>query len=366
MKNEDMQNLRKMLGMLPKYKRKFYLVFFLVCLSTIIALIQPQIWSRLLNGITIKFSIMILIIYAVMMLTSQLFEIYFELLQVRITQMVQQSLVVEMRKKLISNVINMHIQNYMLINKGELLSRIVSDTEEIANGIVGELISIAVNVVKIILIGIFLCITNVYLGIFTIVFQSIISFILHRHETKIREKCFESSNVNDSYFADMEMIIGGVVEIQNLGIENEISKKVDNIVEEKKKVYLDLVKCNMRYQGEVQVTNFVYQFLVLVIGIQFLDVGMINFRNFVAFSSYSSIFATAITAIYGLKASYINCFNSMKRFNQLFDNDSFSIINTEKRKNMRMIDSLVLKDVSFSYLPEQTVIKHVDASVMTY
>lgn len=67
----------------------------------------------------------------------------------------------------------------------------------------------------------------------------------------------------------------------------------------------------MNYQNKAIFLNNFFQFAVLFIGIYFISYNLLSFYDFVSFSSYSGIFATSITALYGVKANYINCFNSL-------------------------------------------------------
>lgn len=352
-----------MLKTLSNCKFSFMACFGLVMLTSVISLLQPQVWSRLLGGLTQADEISILILLAISMMLCQVVEVVLDIFQEKIVLLMQQDLVIKLRRNLLESVLKMKIEEYIKLDKGELLSRIICDTEEISNGIIGELIRVIVDVIKMVMISLFLFTTNIYLAIFSYVYQFIMHAWLHRHELKMRKKYGKNSVINDQYISEMEMIIGGVIEINNLDMIDEMNSKIDKILQEKKSIQYDLTMLNMKYQAEVQILNFIYQFFVLSLGIVFINHDIIDFQKFVAFSSYSSILSVAINSLYSLKSSYFNCFNSMDRFFELVEDITESSgQKKEKTKKINNLQLLQLSDFSFGYEDQHMVIDNINAT----
>ncbi len=354
MKKEKINRLFSFFAFFDMKKRRMVYEGLLLLLVTVVTLIQPRIWAYILDGLFNDKSIMFLVVMTIVFFVSQITELILSFIQNISVQVIQQRLIKKIRLFMLKNVMNMDALKFLSYDKGELISRLDSDTDEIANGIVSELINLIFTVIKVIVIAIFLFITSFWLAIIVILLQLISFFVIRKSDKKLKNITRQFSIVSDEVVSNINMLIRGQIEINNLGINKDALTKSEKILERKERIQLDYLKGYMIYQNKTVFFNYIFQFSILLLGIVFIKNSLMDFYSFVAFSSYSSLFATSITTLYGVKASYINCFNSLDRFDELVGSLGDNIENSYYSnmcfcKDNIKIETYELKDLSFSY-----------------
>ncbi|MBR4780268.1 MAG: ABC transporter ATP-binding protein [Lachnospiraceae bacterium] len=352
MKNAKIKGLIQFFSFFEIKKKRMVLIGFLLLVVTTITLIQPKLWASILNGIFVGKPVLYIFGCTILFFVSQIAEIIVSYIQNICVQKTQLHLIKNIRLYMIDKVMNMSALEFIAKDKGELISRLDSDTDEIANGIVSEMINLVFTIIKVVVIVVMLVWTSVWLSIIVIFFQFIAYFFIHNSERSIKQATKEFSRVSDEVVSNIEMVIRGLLEIRNLGLKEKAIEKTDTILEKKKSIQLDYIKAHMNYQNKAIILNNFFQFVVLLIGIYFISYNLLSFYDFVSFSSYSSIFAASITALYGAKANYINCFNSLSRFYELvgsLDEGKNDLEFDTEMKTSAVVDTYKLIGLTFSY-----------------
>lgn len=339
------------------YKKNIIVVYIIMFVGLLLSLVQPQLWGRLFEKIS-KLQInkdiyMLLLIVFFLSILSILFDGFQIKLLTYIKKEISQKIECDMLTKFIDG-FGIFVEK---INRGEVLSRINSDAENISNILVDNFVTLIFIGFKNVLTLFLMMYINPLISSVTLL-TSILLYKYSENQKKILRKLFfENAKLQDEYMVNVDMVVEGVWEIRNLGVQNKIKKILYDVVEKKYNSQQRTIGTQNKFQCFMAFFNQLQQISVLFVGIFFMNKNLLSFQNMIAYISYANMYSESLSEICNINVNVQNLCNSYQRiieFYKCIENDN----NIMEIKDD--YDELKIKNISFGY-EENLILKNVSA-----
>lgn len=253
------------------YKKNIIVVYIIMFVGLLLSLVQPQLWGRLFEKIS-KLQInkdiyMLLLIVFFLSILSILFDGFQIKLLTYIKKEISQKIECDMLTKFIDG-FGIFVKK---INRGEVLSRINSDAENISNILVDNFVTLIFIGFKNVLTLFLMMYINPLISSVTLL-TSILLYKYSENQKKILRKLFfENAKLQDEYMVNVDMVVEGVWEIRNLGVQNKIKKILYDVVEKKYNSQQRTIGTQNKFQCFMAFFNQLQQISVLFVGIFFMN-----------------------------------------------------------------------------------------------
>lgn len=253
---------------------------------------------------------------------------------------------------------------YSFIEKreiGELKMRIMDDVDSLGNFIREQVVDYIYGILMIVA-GVYMVfsisITMTVYCILIIPFVFLINYLIGVGTKKINE---EIRTVNSDYYTSTYNSLQFWREIKAQNSENtfiERFKKYKNILAK-------LGMKSIRYWAYSEVfndfkSNYLTKVFVYIVGAFFVKKQEITVGVLIMFSEY---FAMLFSALDSINSKRVSLKTNAPYYNRIFEAFSFPEEKTNKKNVYHFENSITLKDVSFSYIKEQSVLKNVNMQI---
>ena len=282
----------------------------------------------------------------------------------------------KLREKINEKLSSLPLKYYDSNSKGDILSRIMNDVDNISNTLQHNLLSIVSSVITIVGVFIMMVITNWFLTLFIVVLVPFTAFIALKI-LSVSRKLFKAQwDRTGELNGHVEEIYTGhkIVKIfgQEQLAEDEFNDINDELVEVSSKAqfisgtigpFINLMD-NIGYilvaiiGGFLIVNNGVFS----VGGKVIYDMGTaFSIGGILTFITYSKLFTSPMSTLAQIANTIQSCMASAERVFKLFDEESE--VDEPTSEELEFKDSIKFENVSFSYSQDKPLMENLDLTV---
>ena len=355
---------KRILTYTKPYKWRYYgVIIFAVSLS-IFAALRPYLLKQTVDGYIKTHDKEGLLIYIVLMGVVLLMEVFSQFYFVYWANWLGQDIVKDIRTKLFKHILSFRMKYFDLVPVGQLVTRSVSDIESIARIFSQGLFMIISDLMKMLVVLIFMFYMNWKLTWIVVVAMPILVFITRIFQRKMQvafeEVRTQIANMNSFV---QERVTG--MKIVQLFNREKIEADNFKVINDKHRVaWIKTILYNSIFFPIADIISSITLGLVVVYG----GFKILNGDHFTTFGDLFS-YTMFIGMLFNPLRQIADKFNEMQ-LGMIAANRVFDIIDTQDHiQDTGTLEapvfegSIEFKDVRFSYIPEEEVIKGIDLSV---
>ncbi|MFG4005200.1 ABC transporter ATP-binding protein [Flavobacterium aquidurense] len=355
---------KRILTYTKPYKWRYYgVIIFAVSLS-IFAALRPYLLKQTVDGYIKTHNKEGLLMYIVLMGVVLLFEVFSQFYFVYWANWLGQDIVKDIRTKLFKHILSFRMKYFDLVPVGQLVTRSVSDIESIARIFSQGLFMIISDLMKMLVVLIFMFYMNWKLTWIVVVAMPILVYITRIFQRKMQvafeEVRTQIANMNS--FVQERVTGMKIVQLFNREkIEADNFKEINN---KHRVAWIKTILYNSIFFPIADIISSITLGLVVVYG----GFKILNGDHFTTFGDLFS-YTMFIGMLFNPLRQIADKFNEMQ-LGMIAANRVFDIIDTQDHiQDTGTLEapvfegSIEFKDVHFSYIPEEEVIKGIDLSV---
>lgn len=368
---DNRKAIKNILGLLSDYKLKLTVTVICALISTVFSIVAPlligQATTTIFNGInniihntgTIDFTTLInlLVVVVILYIVSALFSYLQSYLLVEISIDISYNL----RQRLMDKITHLPVEQISENKRGDILSRITNDVDSLQNGITQAFLQMLTAVITIVGVFIMMLSINVWMTLATIILVPT-AFLVIRFITKHSQSYFLKQLVfKGSLNAQIEETFTGHDIIRAFSREADSIEKFnqDNdswyTHEWKSQFYSSLNGPLMNF-----ISNFAYVVIAVLGAVMVLE-RAIAVGDILAFFQYIQNFTRPIQQITRVMNLIQTAMAASERIFEFLEYPDEQNPSTRQLRELK--DEISFENVSFSYTPNEKVIKNLSFKV---
>ena len=363
--------IKNILTLLKDHKWKLILTVICAVISTLFTVIAPlligEATTLIFDGINkiihntgsidLNALINILIIVSVLYVISSVFTYLQSIFLVEVTTKISYDL----RERLIAKILHLPMDKVEENKRGDILSRVTNDVDSLQNGITQSFIQLLTAIITLIGVFIMMLSINIWMTLATVILIPI-SFILIILMTKFSQKYFlKQLEFKGSVNGQIEETFTGHDIIRAFNQEEISMEKFERdnenwfVHEWKSQFFSSLNGPLMNF-----ISNFTYV-VVAVLGAVFVLQRVIAVGDILAFFQYTQSFTRPIQQITRVMNQIQTAMAASERIFEFLDYDDEE--NPSDKQITEIKDRITFDNVSFSYTPNEKIIKNLSLEV---
>ena len=368
---DNKKAIKNILTLLKDHKFKLALTVICAVISTAFTIIAPlligQATTIIYDGInrmightgTIDFNSLthILIIVVVLYVISSLFSYLQSIFLIEVTTKISYDL----RERLIEKILKLPMEKVEENKRGDILSRVTNDVDSLQNGITQSFIQLTTAVITLIGVFIMMLSINLWMTLATITLVPI-ALLLMRFMTRFSQKYFlRQLEFKGSLNGQIEETFTGhdIIRVFN---QEEIS--MDRFESDNEKWFTHEWKSQFYSSLNGPLMNFISNFtyvVVAVLGAVFVLQKVIAVGDILAFFQYTQSFNRPIQQITRVMNQIQTAMAASERIFEFLEFEDES--NPSEKKITEIKEGITFENVSFSYTPNEKIIKNLSFDV---
>lgn len=373
-KNDDFSYLNngrkklffRVMSYLPRYKKHLFQMVFIIILVTLINLIPPYLTGTVLYDEVLntdgKFAGQIISLVLMLVLIS-LTTVLLGVLQGRIGAEMSGNIIYDIKTEVFSAMQKLGMSFFTSKRTGNLMNRINSDALDIQYFLNDGLPNFIINGLTICAVGLFLFIKNPLLSIAVLIPVPLIALIIKKSSRvfkKLKWRTWRSSSNMNSAINDTFL---GVRVVKAFGKEE---REIKRFSETSNRLYENRIKEGIASAKVFPLLTWIMTLGSLAVwglgGGQVMS-GKLTFGELMTFVAYLSLLYNPVNFMVKTFDWWTNCMNSAQRIFEVIDRKT----DVPEAENPIVIDKMKgdieLKNVTFAYEPNRTVLKDVSFKV---
>lgn len=328
------------------------LLLLIIILGTVIDSINPYLFGKIIDKITIKDKIGIevnLVYFAIVLFCVQILACFEKI----IGKIIVTATVNDIKGDLFFNVIRMPYYKINLYDRGELLNRIEFDASTIVDYYVDFVSSLFMIIGNLVISLYFLFKISDLLSIisiFLILLMYLINVIFKNKVVKIQELI---KNFSDRYYSWLQDTISNILGIKVFLQELRMNHKYKELLENDYSLQMKSMYIDTQIEFLRGIISLILDVLILLIAALFILNGKMTLGNLVAFNTYLSKLLIAISKILDININKQVVNISYDRILSIFEKNE----NNGSGLNIERIETINFKDVSFRYNKDKVLKK---------
>ncbi|WP_394776635.1 ABC transporter ATP-binding protein [Flavobacterium sp.] len=355
---------KRILTYTKPYKYRYYgVILFAVSLS-IFAALRPYLLKQTVDGYIKTHDKEGLLMYIVLMGVVLLCEVFSQFYFVYWANWLGQDIVKDIRTKLFKHILSFRMKYFDLVPVGQLVTRSVSDIESIARIFSQGLFMIISDLMKMLVVLIFMFYMNWKLTWIVVVAMPILVFITRIFQRKMQVAFEEVRTQIANMNSFVQERVTGMKIVQLFNREKIEAENFKEINDKHRVAWIKTILYNSIFFPIADIISSITLGLVVVYG----GFKILNGDHFTTFGDLFS-YTMFIGMLFNPLRQIADKFNEMQ-LGMIAANRVFDIIDTQDHiqdtgtLEAPIFDgSIEFKDVRFSYIPEEEVIKGIDLSV---
>ena len=368
---DNKKAIKNILTLLKDHKFKLALTVICAVISTAFTIIAPlligQATTTIYDGInrmightgTIDFNSLthILIIVVALYVISSLFSYLQSIFLIEVTTKISYDL----RERLIEKILKLPMEKVEENKRGDILSRVTNDVDSLQNGITQSFIQLTTAVITLIGVFIMMLSINLWMTLATITLVPI-ALLLMRFMTRFSQKYFlRQLEFKGSLNGQIEETFTGhdIIRVFN---QEEIS--MDRFESDNEKWFTHEWKSQFYSSLNGPLMNFISNFtyvVVAVLGAVFVLQKVIAVGDILACFQYTQSFNRPIQQITRVMNQIQTAMAASERIFEFLEFEDES--NPSDRQITEIKDGITFENVSFSYTPNEKIIKNLSFDV---
>lgn len=363
---DNKKTIKNILTILKDHKFKLALTITCAIISTAFIIIAPlligQATTTIFNGINtglMDFDTLfyLLTIVVILYVTSSLFSYLQSFFLIEVSTKISYDL----REKLMDKILSLPMESVDENKRGDILSRITNDVDSLQHGITQSFLQLTTAVITLIGVFIMMLTINIWMTLATIILIPI-AFLVIRFITKFSQSYFLkqlvfkgalNGQIEETFTGHDIIRVFNQEEISMEKFENDNDKWFDQ--EWKSQFYSSLNGPLMNF-----ISNFTYV-VIAVLGAIFVLQRAIAVGDILAFFQYTQSFTRPIQQITRVMNQIQIAMAASERIFEFLDYDDEK--NPSDKQLMEIKEGITFENVSFSYIPNEKIIKNLTFDV---
>ena len=360
----DTKVFKRILKYIKPYQWRFnYVIIFAVCLS-VFAAIRPLILQGTVDTYIKPKDNYGLLMYVTLMGVTLLLEVIFQFFFVYWANWLGQDIVKDIRTKLFQHMLSFRMKYFDNAPVGQLVTRSVSDIEQIARIFSQGLFMIASDLMKMLVCLIIMFWMNWHLSLIVLLAMPILLYITRIFQRKMQVAFEEVRTQIANMNSFVQERVTGMKIVQLFNREDVEFEKFKNINDKHKTAWIKTILYNSIFFPIADIiSSLTLGFIVLYGGLQ-----IINGNPFTTLGQMTA-YTMFIGMLFNPLRQIADKFNEMQ-LGMIAANRVFDILDTQDQiQDKGTIEAPIFsgniefKDVYFGYIAEEYVIKGIDLSV---
>ena len=363
---DNKKAIKNILTILKDHKFKLALTITCAIISTAFTIIAPlligQATTTIFNGINtglMDFDTLfyLLTIVVILYVISSLFSYLQSFFLIEVSTKISYDL----REKLMDKILSLPMESVDENKRGDILSRITNDVDSLQHGITQSFLQLTTAVITLIGVFIMMLTINIWMTLATIILIPI-AFLVIRFITKFSQSYFLkqlvfkgalNGQIEETFTGHDIIRVFNQEEISMEKFENDNDKWFDQ--EWKSQFYSSLNGPLMNF-----ISNFTYV-VIAVLGAIFVLQRAIAVGDILAFFQYTQSFTRPIQQITRVMNQIQIAMAASERIFEFLDYDDEK--NPSDKQLMEIKEGITFENVSFSYIPNEKIIKNLTFDV---
>ncbi len=355
----------RVLSYVPRYKKHLIAMMSVIILSTLVNLLPPYLSGSVLydevlnpNG---KYAGAILPLVAVLVVISGV-TVILGILLGRIGAEMSGNIIYDIKTEVFSAMQNLGMSFFSSKRTGNLLNRINSDALDIQYFLNDGLPNFIINAGTICAIGLFLFIVNPILSVAVLIPVPLIAVIIKKSTRKFKKIKWHSWRRSSKMNSVINDTLLGVRVVKAFGKEET---EIERFNESSRLLAENKIREGVAAAKVFPMLSFIMSLGGLIVwglgGGQVIG-GKLTFGELMTFVGYLSLLYAPVNFMVKTFDWWTNCMNSAQRIFEVIDRKT-DVPEKENAVNINIEGNIELKNVTFSYEPNRTVLKNVSFSV---
>lgn len=366
--HQDLKLLARILRYFKPYTGKFIWAFILMIITTFTNMIMPLASGLAIDlmvdtAYTFEYKLMVVIIGAVILLLITGLSILIGYFQSIMLQRIGQKITDQLRTEVFNHIENLSIGQINQLPVGKLVTRVTNDPGNISEMFTNTIVNLIRNILMMIVISIIMFVIEWRIALVTMAVVPLIfgaSVLFRRYSrTAYRSVRNSVSEVN----AFLSENLSGMKITQVFNQEDKKIKEFTAINQRLKKSYFREIYVFGIYRPFIYLLAMAATILTIYFGVQSIFVGALTIGLFVSYYVYVGQFFEPIQQIAEQFNSLQNGFASAEKIFDVLDTKSLITDEEDAIVLDKFSGSIEFKDVWFSYLPDEWVLKGISFKV---
>ena len=360
----DTRLFKRILKYTKPYQLRFNGVIAFAISLSIFAALRPYLLKQTVDGYIKTHDQQGLLLYVSLMGIVLLLEVFSQFYFVFWANWLGQDIVKDIRIKLFAHLLSFRMKYFDLVPVGQVVTRCVSDIEAIARIFSQGLFMIISDLMKMLVVLIFMFYMNWKLTWIVIVAMPVLVFFTRIFQKKMQVAFEEARTQIANMNTFVQERVTGMKIVQLFNREDIEFDKFKNINDKHRKAWIKTILYNSIFFPIADIiSSLTLGFIVLYGGIKIL-----NGDNFTTFGDLFS-YTMFIGMLFNPLRQIADKFNEMQ-LGMIAANRVFDILDTEDQiQDTGTVEApifegnILFKDVRFGYIPDEEVIKGIDLEV---
>lgn len=358
--NKDM--LKRSMQYMALEKFRFLKAIILQIASILMTLVQPLIMAHAIDVVIPNGDIKNLLYCGLLLLIAMTLNILFLTFSVRITAIIGQNIIYQIRKDLYAKLQQLSFTYYDTRPHGKILVRVIGYVNSVSALLVNGLIDSILRIMNLVMLIWFMLALNVRLSLTIFIGIPIVFFIIKTLEPAQRKGWQMYSDKSGNMNGYLNESIVGMKITQLFNREDHNTEIFSGLLVEAKNAWFKGVRTANTISPLIECISKFVMVAMLAVGV-FYSTPMVSFGVLLAMMNYSSQLWSPILQLSNIYNTFINNIAYLERIFDTMD-EPVEIKDIDNAKTMKKIQgSVEFRNVNFSYDEGHKVLKDVSFKV---
>lgn len=358
-----MKSWRKLFNIIIEYKKEHICAFLFLLLQSVASLCLPFVLIQIVDvGIEKQNYHILFLMGAIYVIITILYN-FFKAISDYIYAKIGSKVIVNLRKKVLEHLSELSGDFYSNMKSGDIYSTITDDIGTIQELCTSAIFSTITNTAMAIPMIIFLIILDYRLFIVSILLQPIYALVQGRLGSSIGNHSQELRSSFGEYSSSLQEYLYSPINIEKNKATKYILSKILNFSKANAEI---LVKINFDFSKGQIYGNLMQNFsniLIIVIGGVLLINQQTTIGTILVYMQYAGKILTPVLGISQLNMKFKKAKISLDRILGLLETNSDVVYQIGINKEGISSGKIEFKNVSFGYVPDHFILRHIDLSI---
>lgn len=356
----------RVLSYVPRYKKHLAMMIFVIIMASVLNLLPPYLSGTVLYDYVLnpegQFAGMIIPLVFILVFIS-FTSVVLGIIQGRIGAELSGNIIYDIKTEVFTAMQKLGMSFFSSKRTGNLLNRVNSDALDIQYFLNDGLPNFIINGLTICAIGLFLFIVNPLLSVAVLIPVPVIAIIIKKSARVFKKLKWHSWRRSSSMNSVINDTLMGVRVVKAFGKEN---REVERFEKSSRLLYENKIREGVASAKVFPMLSWIMSLgglAVWAIGGSQVMSGKLTFGELMSFVGYLSLLYAPVNFMVKTFDWWTACMNSAQRIFEVIDRQT-DVPEAQNPINIEnMQGNIELKNVTFSYEPNRTVLKNVSFSV---
>lgn len=358
-KNEIKDYINFLNSFVANYKAKILICTGMSIISMFCMMLNPMISRYVIDNVLLLKNVALLykiiVILSIVTLITTIIQFIFSYTLNKIFLCIGNDL----KKFIFNHIIKLDVSLSNKISIGQMSSRLFSDTEILKVSFAQIVFGGIFNVILVILLIIYMLLTNVELSLCVIIGQSLQVFLLFYFPKKIQTINYENKRLNDNIMTRTLELFNSLYLLKSCNNENQEIKKFNKTIDVVNKTSLKETLLNLLFSQSSGLVTGIIQFCVIGYGGFLVAYNKLTLGELTAFIVIVNMLTSPLASIISVSASFQDSLASLNRILEILNLKKLSTVNSINL-NSKLEGNISIKNLTFKYDKSKNILNNIN------